>query len=425
MGMRILVVGGGGREHALLWKLAQSPTTGALWCAPGNAGTAALAETLPIGTTDLDGIVAAATRLRIDLVVVGPEAPLMAGLADRLLRAGIPVFGPSAAASRIEGSKAWAKSLMAEVGVPTARSVVVADLAAGLAALAGFDAPVVVKADGLAAGKGVVVAADHAEARAAMAAFLDQGALGEAGRRVVLEEYLTGEEVSVLAVTDGITVLPLPPARDHKRIFDDDHGPNTGGMGAYAPTPFLDAAARERVRRTILEPTVGALAARGTPLRGTLYAGLMLTADGPMTLEFNARFGDPEAQAILPLLDVDLPAMLAAAATGSLTTVPPPPEPTEAAVAVVLAAAGYPGSPAIGAPIDGLARVPEDVLVFHSGTRRDDDGRVVTAGGRVLTLVGRGQSLAAARERAYDGAEAVTFAGRQFRRDVAAREANR
>ena len=425
MGTRIMVVGGGGREHALLWKLAQSPTTGALWCAPGNAGTADLAESLPIETTDLDGLVAAASRVRADLVVVGPEAPLAAGLADRLDAAGIRVFGPTAAASRIEGSKAWAKRVMAEAGVPTARSVMVNDLATGLDALSGFDAPVVIKADGLAAGKGVVVAADHDEARAALAAFLSEGALGEAGRKVLVEEYLTGEEVSVLAVSDGTTVVPLPPARDHKRIFDGDLGPNTGGMGAYAPTPFLDAAAGERVRQTILEPTIRALAARGTPLRGILYAGLMLTAIGPLVLEFNARFGDPEAQAILPLLDADLPTLLSAAADGSLPTAAPYPPPSAAAVAVVLAAAGYPGSLATGAPIAGLDRVPEDVLVFHGGTRRDAADRIVTAGGRVLTVVGRGPNLATARERAYAGADAITFPGRQLRRDIAVREAVR
>ena len=422
MGKRILVVGGGAREHALLWKLTQSPSTGRLWCAPGNAGTADLAETVPVGADDLDGLVGAAARLRVDLVVVGPEAPLAAGLADRLLAAGIRVFGPTRAASRIESSKAWAKEVMVEAGVPTARAVVVSGLDDGLAALSSFAAGVVVKADGLAAGKGVVVAADREEARRALTGFLADGVLGEAGRTVVLEERLVGQEVSVLAVTDGVTILTLPPACDHKRAFDGDTGPNTGGMGAYAPAPVPNGEALGRIEETILAPTVRALAARGAPLRGVLYAGLMMTPAGPMTLEFNARFGDPETQAILPLLDVDLATLMAAVADGALAGAPALPPPSGAAVAVVLAAGGYPGAYQTGAPIVGLDRVPEDVLVFHAGTRRDETGRVVTAGGRVMTVVGRGADLAAAREQAYAGAAAIEFAGRQMRTDIALRE---
>ena len=421
MGMRILVVGSGGREHALLWKLAQSPLVDALFCAPGNAGTADLAESVPIRASDVDGVVAAAERLKVDLVVVGPEEPLANGLADRLGEAGVPVFGPTRAAARIETSKAWAKEIMAEARVPTARAVVATDLVAGLSALGRFDVPVVVKADGLAAGKGVVVAISREEARTVLTAFLEDGALGPAGQTVVIEECLVGQEVSVLALTDGTTVVPLPPACDYKRVFDDDRGPNTGGMGGYAPPPILDAATLETIRATILEPTVRALAARGTPLRGVLYAGLMLTADGPKTLEFNARFGDPETQIVLPLLAGDLVPLLAAVAAGTLAAVPlPPPLPTDwAAVGVVLAAGGYPGPFDTGLPIDGLDRVPDDVLVFHAGTRRDDAGRVVTAGGRVLTVVGRGPDLAAARDRAYAGGEVISFAGRHARRDVA------
>ncbi len=422
MGMRILVVGGGGREHALLWKLARSPRTAALFCAPGNAGTTELAESVPVRTADLDGLTAAAQRLGADLVVVGPEAPLAAGLADRLAAAGVPVCGPTQSAARIESSKAWAKEIMAEAGVPTARSVVVTDLVTGLTALGGFDLPVVVKADGLAAGKGVVVATSRDEARAVLSAFLEDDVLGAAGRTVVLEECLVGREVSALALTDGEAVLPLPPACDYKRVFDGDRGPNTGGMGGYAPPPALDDATLEAVRRAILEPTVRALAARGTPLRGVLYAGLMLTAEGPKVLEFNARFGDPETQLILPLLDGDLAELLIAVATGRLAGIPPPGPAAGSAVGVVLAAGGYPGPFDTGVPIAGLEEVPDDVLLFHAGTRRDADGRVVTAGGRVLTVVGLGPALAAARERAYAGADAVAFPGRHFRRDIALRE---
>ena len=417
-----MVVGRGAREHALLWKLAQSGRTAALWCAPGNAGTAALAETVPVGIDDLDGIVAAAEWLRIDLVVVGPEAPLAAGLADRLQAAGVRVCGPTRAASRIESSKAWAKGLMAEASVPTARAVVVATLDEGLAALSSFDFPVVVKADGLAAGKGVVIAENREQARTTLAAFLEDDALGAAGRTVVLEECLFGREVSVLALTDGTAVVPLPPASDYKRVFDGDRGPNTGGMGAYAPASDLDDAALRTVQETILAPTIRAMADRGAPMRGVLYAGLMLTADGPKTLEFNARFGDPETQAILPLLDADLGALLTAVADGMLAEAPAIGPPRQVAVAVVLASGGYPGPYRTGARIEGLDRVPEDVLVFHAGTRRDGDGRVVTAGGLVLTTVGRGHNFAVARERAYAGAEAIAFEGKQMRTDIAMRE---
>jgi phosphoribosylamine--glycine ligase len=422
VGERILVVGSGAREHALVWKLAQSRRTEALWCAPGNAGTAAIAETVAVEATDLMGLVATASQLRIELVVVGPEAPLAAGLADRLADAGVRVCGASGAASRIESSKAWAKEVMAEAQVPTARAVVVRSLREGISALSDFDWPVVVKADGLAAGKGVVIAADRAEAEEALIAFLEAGSLGEAGRVVVLEECLTGREVSVLALTDGESVMPLPAACDYKRAFDGERGPNTGGMGAYSPVPTLSAVGLGEIQRTILAPTVAALAARGTPLRGVLYAGLMLTAGGPMTLEFNARFGDPETQVILPLLDADLAEMLAAVADGALGDVAPPKTADGAAVAVVLASGGYPGPFRTGVPIEGLDRVPEDVLVFHAGTTRDDVGRTVTAGGRVLTVVGRGATIADARKRAYAGAEAISFAGRQIRSDIALRE---
>jgi phosphoribosylamine--glycine ligase len=314
---------------------------------------------------------------------------------------------------------------MADAGVPTARATVVADFPLALAALRDFGFPVVVKADGLAAGKGVVIAEDREEAQTVLSAFLEDGALGPAGRTVVLEEFLEGLEVSVLALSDGQTVVTLPPACDYKRVGDGDRGPNTGGMGGYAPVPQLDDALLQQVRRTILEPTVRVLAERGTPLQGVLYAGLILTEDGPKVLEFNARFGDPETQAILPILDDDLAALLAAVADGTLADVPAPLPPARAAVEVVLASGGYPGPYATGVAIAGLEDVPDDVIVFHAGTRRDDQDRIITAGGRVLTVVGTGPDLAAARERAYAGAVAIAFPGRHYRTDIALREVRR
>jgi phosphoribosylamine--glycine ligase len=420
--MRVLVVGSGAREHALLWKLAQSPRVAALLCAPGNAGTTELAENLPVRSTDVDAIVRVAEEQRADLVVVGPEEPLARGLVDRLQEVGIRAFGPTRAAARIESSKRWAKEVMTAAGVPTARAAVARTLEEGLAALSEFSLPVVIKADGLAAGKGVVVVGNRDEAFHVLTAFLEDRALGEAAATVVIEEFLKGQEVSVLALTDGTTIVPLAPACDYKRAYDRDRGPNTGGMGAYAPPPAVDAALLATIQTSILEPTVRAMADRGTPMQGVLYAGLMLTADGPKVLEFNARFGDPETQVVLPLVDGDLAEILAAVADGTLANVPPLPPSDRAAVGVVLASGGYPAPYRTGLPIDGLEAVPDDLLVFHAGTRRDDAGRVVTAGGRVLTVVGVGSDLAAARERAYAGVAAISFEEAHHRRDVAARE---
>jgi len=422
VGLRILVVGGGAREHALLWKLAQSPRTGELLCAPGNAGTEQIAENLPIRAADCDAITEAAVSRQVDLVVVGPEEPLARGLADRLVAAGIPVCGPSESATRIESSKAWAKELMTEADVPTARATVIRDLAAGLSALDSFGFPVVIKADGLAAGKGVVIVSSRDEAFSVLSAFLEERALGDAGATVVIEECLVGQEVSVFALTDGEVVVPLTPACDYKRVADGDRGPNTGGMGAYSPVPAVDASLMATIRSTILEPTIRAMAERGAAMRGILYAGLMLTADGPKVLEFNARFGDPEAQVVLPILEADLVDLLEAVAHGRLASVAPPPPPRQAAVGVVLASGGYPGPYRTGVPISGLDELPSDVLVFHAGTRRDEDGRVVTAGGRVLTVVGMGSDLAGARERAYAGVAKIGFDDAHWRRDIALRE---
>ena len=425
--MRIMIVGGGGREHALAWALARSSSVDALWCAPGNPGTEQVATNLPVPVDDLEGLVVVARQVRADFVVVGPEAPLATGLGDRLRAARIPVVGPSQAATRIEASKGWAKELMRSAGIPTARATLITSVAAGLAALPAFGLPVVIKADGLAAGKGVVVATTRAEATAALHDLLEAGTVGEAGRTVVIEEFLAGQEASVFALCDGERFVRIPAARDHKRAFTGDQGPNTGGMGAYAPASALDDATLAAVDATILRPVIDAMARAGSPFQGVLFAGLMLTATGPKVIEFNARFGDPEAQAILPLLASDLAPLLQAVAAGDLSGVMIPAAPGghagRSAVAVVLASGGYPGPYETGLPIAGLELVPDDVLVFHAGTRRDGDGRIVTAGGRVLTVVGRGPDLAAARERAYAGAASITFSGRHYRDDIAQAEA--
>ncbi|HEY7061758.1 MAG TPA: phosphoribosylamine--glycine ligase [Chloroflexota bacterium] len=427
--MRILVVGGGAREHALLWKLAQSPHRPELYCAPGNAGTAAQAENVPIGAEDVPALVAWAAEHAIDLTIVGPEAPLVAGLADELAARGLAVFGPSSAAAQIEASKASAKDLMQRHGISTARFAVVADRAAARGALDEFGLPVVVKADGLAAGKGVTVAQTRAEAEAAVDACLVERAFGAAGERVVIEECLQGRELSVLAFADGTTVVPMVPACDYKRVGDDDAGPNTGGMGAYAPPAMATPELMARVQREILEPTLAALAAEGRPYRGVLYAGLMLTADGPKVLEFNCRFGDPETQVVLPLLQTDLVDIALAVVQGRLDQVDVRWH-KGSCCAVVMAAGGYPGVYQTGQAISGLDQVPPETLVFHAGTgfavdsfpANAGEAPLVTRGGRVLTVAAVAPTLAAARERAYAGAAAIHFDGAHYRRDIAVRE---
>lgn len=424
VGMRVLVIGSGGREHALVWRLARSAVVSDMLCAPGNPGIAALAECVPVPVTDLDRLVSLAVERTVDLVVIGPEDPLAAGLADRLTALGIAVAGHSAAATRIESSKAWAKQVMARAGIPTARSLTASSLDDGIRAIAdiGGDGPVVIKADGLVAGKGVVVAADRAQAHAALTAMLSDGAFGAAGSTVVIEECLTGQEVSILALTDGTAIRTLAPSCDHKRAGDGDTGPNTGGMGVYTPTRYVDSVLLRTIHDTILEPAVRDLREHGTPLRGVLYAGLMLTPEGPKVIEFNARFGDPETQVVLPTLEGDLGRLLHGVATGTLADVPEPVH-AGAAVGVVLASGGYPGTYPVGLPISGLGEMEgmDDVLVFHAGTKRDGDA-IVTAGGRVLTVVGLGPDVRAAHDRAYDAAMRITYQGCQLRTDIALRE---
>ncbi|MCU0697052.1 MAG: phosphoribosylamine--glycine ligase [Myxococcaceae bacterium] len=413
--MRVLLLGGGGREHALAWKLAQSPLLTALFAAPGNPGIEAHAQCRAIDPTKPDAVVDLVRAERIDLLVVGPEAPLVAGVADAVRALGVPVFGPQAAAARIEGSKAFAKEIMEAAGVPTARAQVFRDVEAAASAAA-KGGPVVVKADGLAAGKGVVVADSGAEAAEAVRAL---GRL-PAGERLLLEERLSGPELSVMALCDGERAVLLPPSQDHKRLLDGDQGPNTGGMGAYAPARLLSDDALEAVRREVMLPTLRELARRGTPFRGALYAGLMLTPQGPRVLEFNARLGDPETQVLMMQTADDLLPLLLAAANGALVDRPLTGR-LGASVGIVLAAPGYPEAPRTGQPIAGLGGpFPEGTLVFHAGTRRVD-GQVVTSGGRVLTVCARAESVAAARAEALEAAARVQFEGRQYRQDIAAR----
>jgi phosphoribosylamine--glycine ligase len=418
--VRVLVVGGGGREHAIVWRLAQNPTIERLFAAPGNAGIAREATCFPVGADDLKAIVELVEREEIDLTVVGPEVPLVAGLVDELESRGFRAFGPRADGARIEGSKAWAKELCERHGIPCARSETFDDPEEAERALDRFDPPYVVKADGLAAGKGVTVAEDRDRAVAAIRAALVERAFGEAGARVVLEEHLVGREVSAFAITDGRDVLPLALAQDFKRALDGDRGPNTGGMGAYSPVPFVDPAAEARIADDVLVRAVRAMEAEGIRYRGVLYAGLMLTSEGPKVLEFNCRFGDPEAQAILPRLRSDLGEMLLAACEGNLGNYRVHWTP-EACVTVVLASGGYPGEHRTGFEIRGLreAEEVEGAVVFHAGTA-ERRGRVVTAGGRVLAVSGLGPTLAEARRRAYAACARISFEGMHHRTDIAA-----
>ena len=422
--MKALLVGGGGREHALAWKIAQSPLLSGLVVAPGNPGIARHGRCVPVRATAVDDLVALAVAERVDLVVVGPEAPLALGLGDRLRAAGLAVFGPTAAAARLESSKAFAKDLMARHGIPTARFRVFDAPAPARAFCRQLGAPLVVKADGLAAGKGALVCRSLEEADHAVALCLEERAFGEAGLRVVVEEFLVGEEASFFALSDGAAVLPLQAAQDHKTVSDDDQGPNTGGMGAYSPTPVMDGATMERVMAEIVRPTIAAMAKEGAPYSGVLFVGLMITRDGPRVIEFNCRFGDPECQAILPRLDQDLLPLLDAVARGRGL---PASVRWRAAssVCVVMVSGGYPGTYETGRPIAGLdaaGALPnaEGVQVFHAGTALRD-GVLVSAGGRVLGVQALGRDIREAVTRAYAAVGRIGFAGAHFRTDIGRR----
>lgn len=421
MGYRVLVIGKGGREHAVCWKLAQSAVVDALFCAPGNPGIAAHAECLAVQPMDIDGIVTAAREHAIDLVVVGPEDPLAAGITDALEAAGFLVAGPTRAAAQLEASKSFANQVMANAKVPTARSITITTREDGVQAIRDLlnIHGVVVKADGLAAGKGVVVADDEATAIEALDAMLLAGSFGDAGRTIVIEERLVGPEVSILCLADGTTIWPLQPSCDYKRAYDDDRGPNTGGMGNYTPTGLVDAAMMARIERDILQPTIAEMSRLGSPMKGILFAGLMMCDDGPKVIEFNCRFGDPETQVVLPTLDADLGVLLHAIATGTLAAQDRPTS-SGAAVGVVIASEGYPDAYPSGKVISGLGTAG-DAIVFHAGTAWSGED-VVTAGGRVLCVVGCGETLSAARDLAYTAATGISFEGSWMRSDIATRE---
>ena len=426
--MRILVIGGGGREHALIWKLAQSRHSPKLYCAPGNAGIARSAECINLKPADLDGLANFADAESIDLTVVGPEGPLAAGIVVRFEARALPIFGPSIDPARIEGSKIFAKELMVRYGIPTAEYWPADTPEEAQSRVTGYfkahrspGAKVVIKADGLAAGKGVVVAANASEAHAAVDLMMVHRAYGEAGDRVIIEECIEGEEASIMAFTDGDTVTPMPTCQDHKRVFDNDGGPNTGGMGAYTPVPAVPPEVAREAVEAVLKPAVHAIKDLGIPYKGVLYAGIMLTKDGIKTLEFNCRFGDPETQTILPLLDSDLVDVMLACVNSELETTEVSWR-REASVAVVAASGGYPGEYVTGKLIEGLeaAAASEGCIVFHAGTRIEN-GQIVTDGGRVLTVTAVGDDLQSAIDRAYSGLEHIRFEGIHYRHDIAFR----
>jgi phosphoribosylamine--glycine ligase len=423
--MKGLLVGAGGREHALAWRLRQEDPTVEIFAAPGNPGIAELATCVRIAATDVDGLLRFARDVSVDWTLVGPEAPLAAGLADAFVAAGLPIFGPTRAAAMLETSKAFSKMLMVEASVPTGQAVTCTDVQSANAAIAELGAPVVIKASGLAAGKGVIVCQTAAEARSSAAAMLEQNAFGDAGATILVEEFMEGEELSVFVLTDGERVVPLPVAQDHKRLLDGDRGPNTGGMGAYCPVSIVEQNPEliDDVLATVVAPTLAAMRERGTPFTGLLYVGLMLTANGPRVIEFNCRFGDPETQAVLPVLplDVSLSELLFTIARGDRLPENLRLDATRAAVTTVLAAPGYPERVRTGDAID-IPDVPSDVIVFHAGTKRAPDGALVTAGGRVLTVTGLGDSLDDAQRRSQEFAAQIAFDGKQFRTDIGWRE---
>lgn len=418
--MRILVIGRGGREHAIVWALRKSDKVKQLYCAPGNAGIAELAEIVDIGEMEFDRLVQFSCDNAIDLVVVGPDDPLAAGIVDAFEAAKIPVYGPRKNAAEIEGSKIFMKNLLKKYDIPTARYETFTDYESALAYLRSQPVPIVIKADGLAAGKGVTVCFTREEAEKALEETMVSKSFGAAGDKVVIEEFLEGQEMSILAFVDGETVRPMSPAQDHKPVFDGDKGPNTGGMGTYSPLPHIPQSVIDEAIENIIKPTARAMVSEGRPFRGVLFAGLMITKDGPKTIEFNARFGDPETQVVLPRLKTDLLDIFLASLNGRLGEIDIAWS-DEAAVCVILASGGYPGSYPKGLPISGLDQAAATgALVFHAGTA-EKDGRVVTAGGRVLGVVGLGADIAAAREKAYVAADRISFEGKQNRTDIAAK----
>lgn len=417
----MLVIGSGGREHALAWKLGLSPLVEKVFVAPGNAGTAVSFENIPLADGDLDGLLTFAQFKKIDLTVVGPEVPLAKGIVDKFQAAGLKIFGPTQAAAQLESSKAFAKAFMQEHGVPTAKAAVFTDLAEAQVALPAFvnAAGVVIKASGLAAGKGVVVCDTLAQAESALQEIMQEKTFGAAGDEVLIEARMSGPELSLLVLTDGVTAVPLTPARDHKRAYDHDQGPNTGGMGAYGPPADVDQSLIAEIMATIIRPTIQGMAAQGTPYVGVLYAGLMLTAEGPKVIEFNCRFGDPETQVVLPLLDGDLAEIMLACVDGRLQAEMVR-QHEGACATIVLAAPGYPGSYPKGLPISGLDTTTEGIMVFHAGTKLEAN-QVVSNGGRVLAVSARGEDLETAVTQAYNGVAQIHFEGAHFRKDIGRR----
>jgi phosphoribosylamine--glycine ligase len=419
--LKVLVIGNGAREHALAWKFARSSRVDSIYVAPGNAGTGAVAQNLDIPSSDIPALLKKAAELKIDLAVIGPEAPLAAGIVDRFRNSGIAVFGPSQAAARLESSKVFARDLMQKYGIPCALGQQFTDYEKARKYLQNHPLPVVVKADGLAAGKGVTVAGDMDEAQDALKAMMKDRVFGAAGDRVIIEECLFGKEVSLLAFTDGRTVVPMVPACDYKRVFDNDKGPNTGGMGSYSPPGFFDASMIQQVLKTIIQPVVKAMADEGSPYSGVLYTGLIMTERGPKVLEFNARFGDPETQAILPRLKTDLADITVAAVNGKLDQINIEWR-ADVCVGVVIASGGYPGKYKTGLPIKVSDKLNKDINIFYAGARQAADGQVLTDGGRVLTVTATGSTIKEAREKVYGNIPFISFDGCHYRKDIAERE---
>jgi phosphoribosylamine--glycine ligase len=419
--LKVLVVGGGAREHTLVWKLVQSPRVDKVFAAPGNAGTASIAQNLNIAPTDIEELGKAAKQKDIDLVVVGPEAPLASGIVDYLDSLSIPAFGPTKAATQIESSKVFARNLMEKYGIPCPKGAIFSSHHEAHEYIKQQKTPIVIKVDGLAAGKGAIIAESQEEAQKKLSDIMESKIFGSAGDKVLIDEYIIGKEVSLLAFTDGKTVVPMVPACDYKKIGDNDQGPNTGGIGGYGPPGFFSTELADRATNAILLPAVKAMAEEGIPYKGVLYAGLMLTDREILTLEFNARFGDPESQVTLPLLKTDLVDILMAVVEGNLDQLTIQWS-DDACVGVVMASGGYPGSYKTGFPIKGLDKAERDVFIFHAGTRLGNDGTIYTSGGRVLTIVATGKNIAEARKRVYAGLPDIYFEGCYYRKDIALRE---